>query len=74
MSTAYLGNPRVLGTLGLAPKEIQTPVIEADLLWPRIGRAPDQIRYQPGEVSAPGTLPPLDPLGPVAPAYQERKA
>ena len=41
----YLGHESVLSELGLAPPEIESPVCEADLLWPAIGMPGAAIRY-----------------------------
>ena len=53
----------------LAPRRIETPVCEADLLYPPIGRGPEAIAYTRADLSAPGTRPPLAPDTPLHPDY-----
>ncbi len=70
LGTAYLGDGQVLGHLGLGPKRFSTPVIEADLLWPRIGRPPSQISVTRHDLTPiPNTIP-LIPSGPTEPGYE----
>jgi hypothetical protein len=62
LTNGYLADHGVLSALGLAPFAIETPVAEADLLYPPIGRPRAAIRH-----AAP--TPPSEgrPLGPAAP-------
>jgi hypothetical protein len=41
----YFGRPETLRALDLEPFEMETPVCEADLLYPPIGESPDAIAY-----------------------------
>jgi len=61
LTLAYLGDPAVLGELGLAPMAIDTPVCPADLLWPRAGRTREEIAYGPEDVTVPGAGSPPGP-------------
>jgi hypothetical protein len=49
----YFAHPPVQRQLGVAPLAIETPVCEADLLYPPIGRLPEAIAHRPSDVSAP---------------------
>jgi len=69
LTLAYLGDPAVVRELGLAPKAIDTPVCQADLLWPRAGLARERIAYGPGDVTAPSAGVPLAPDAPLHPDY-----
>ncbi len=51
LTMGYFADDEVQGTLGLVPREIQSPVVEADLLYPPIGRPKSEIRHR--AVSAP---------------------
>lgn len=70
LTMGYFADPTVLRSLDLAPKAIDTPVVEADLLYPPIGTSPDAIRHVPGDLSAPGGEP-LGPGAPIHPDYRE---
>jgi hypothetical protein len=50
---AYFAYPPVQRQLGVAPLAIETPVCEADLLYPPVGRLPAAIVHAPGDVTAP---------------------
>ena len=65
----YFAAPAVLRELRLAPYAIETPVCEADLLYPPIGRDVDAIRFSRAELTAPSDGRPLDLDGPIHPAY-----
>jgi hypothetical protein len=62
LTNGYVADPAVLASLGLAPFAIDTPVAEADLLYPPIGQPRSAIRHA-------AVTPPSDgrPLGPDAP-------
>ena len=49
----YFAHPPVQRQLSVAPLAIETPICEADLLYPPIGRLPDAIVHRPGAVNAP---------------------
>ena len=69
LTNAYVADPAVLRHLGLAPFAIETPVCEADLLYPPIGRPKSAIRH--AETTPPSDGTPLDPAAPRHPAYRE---
>jgi hypothetical protein len=46
-------------------------VCEADLLYPPIGRGPEDIAYGPADLTPPGDAAPLDPDGPLHPRFAE---
>lgn len=74
LTMGYLGHPVVMRHLGVAPYAIDTPVCEADLLYPAIGTHPDQIPYTEQDLSEPSNGTPLDLAGPLHPDYAETKA
>ena len=59
VTLGYLADPAVLRALGLAPKAIESPVCEADLLWPRVGERRDQIPYRREDLTDPSAGLPL---------------
>lgn len=70
LTMGYFADAGVLRALGLAPREIEPPVIEADLLWPRVGEHPQDIRFSAGDV-APVAAPALGPLTDGTPLHPE---
>ncbi len=68
---AYFAHPPVLRQLRLAPYAIESPVCEADLLYPRIGALPETIAYTSDDLSKSDGVP-IDLDGPLHPAYAER--
>lgn len=60
----YFADPAVLRSLRLAPFRIDTPVCEADLLYPPVGAGRDAIPFGPGDLTPPSDGTPLDPQGP----------
>ncbi len=71
LTMGYFGDPAVLRALGLAPRAIESPVCEADLLWPRVGEHPSTIRYRPEDVVP---RPPAEPLGVVGALHPDYEA
>ena len=71
LTMGYFSHPPVLRQLRVAPLAIETPVCEADLLYPPIGRPPEAIRFGPADLSPPGVREPVDLDGPLHPAYAE---
>jgi hypothetical protein len=71
LTSAYFASPTVLRATGLAPLAFETPVVAADLLYPPIGQPREAIRWRPEDVAPPAARPPLDPHGPLHPAYAE---
>ena len=68
LTMGYLGHPIAMRFLHLAPLDFQSPVCEADLLYPRIGEHPDTIRWTEADLSvSDGT--PLAADGPAHPKY-----
>jgi hypothetical protein len=68
----YFAHPPVQRQLGVAPLAIETPICEADLLYPQIGRLPETIAYRPGDVNAPvDRAEPLRLDGPLRPSLAE---
>lgn len=74
LTMAWFAHPPVMRQLRVAPLEIPTPICEADLLYPPIGRSPDAIRYTPADLTPPSDGTPLDLDGPLHPAWAERSA
>jgi hypothetical protein len=74
LTMGYFDSPAVLRATGLAPLAIETPVVEADLLYPRIGCARDTIRWRPEDLGRPVPRAPLDPHGPLHPSYAADRA
>ena len=69
LTMGYLGHPVAMRYLGLAPLDFPSPVVEADLLYPAIGASKDSIRFSEADLwESDGT--PLDPHGPVHPAFR----
>jgi hypothetical protein len=72
LSMGYLAHPRVLRQLRLAPHDFETPVCEADLLYPPIGRGPEAIRYSSADLTPPSDGTPLSLERPLHPRYAEK--
>lgn len=71
LTMGYLGDPVALRHLRLAPYDIQSPVAEADLIYPAIGAHPDTIVLTRDDLStSDGT--PIDLTGPLHPDFAER--
>lgn len=71
VTMAYFANPAVLRGMGLAPLEMESPVIDADLLFPPIGQPKSAIRFVPADRDRAVSRAPLDPHGPLDPKYRE---
>lgn len=71
LTMGYFASPEVLRTLHLAPYAIATPVTEADLLYPPIGKGPEAIRWGPADLTAPSDGSPIPIDAPLHPAYAE---
>ena len=69
LTLGYFAHPPVLRQLRLAPLAIETPVCEADLWFPPIGKGPEAIRLTRDDLTPPGEGVPLDPNGPVDRRY-----
>ena len=70
LTMGYLGHPAAMRHLKVAPLWIDTPVCEADLLYPPVGESRDAIFLGPNDVTPPSAGVPLDPDGPLHPEYQ----
>lgn len=55
----YFAHPEVLRSLDLEPFEIETPICEADLLYPPIGELPEDIVYGEEDLTPPSDGTPL---------------
>jgi hypothetical protein len=64
VTLGYFAHPPVLRQLGLAPWAIDTPVCEADLLYPRVGSHPDSIAWTRADLTPSRAAVPLDCAGP----------
>jgi hypothetical protein len=69
LTMGYLGHPAVMRHLRVAPYAIDSPVCEADLLYPAIGAHPDLIPHSERDLSPPSDGTPLDIDGPLHPDY-----
>lgn len=65
LTMGYFAHPPVLRALNLAPFAIETPVVEADLLYPRIGQHPDSICLTRADLTPNGEVTPLRLDGPI---------
>ena len=71
LTMGYMSSPAVLRALELAPREIPTPICEADLLYPRIGALPQTIALRAADLTPPSDGTPLGPSGPLRADYAE---
>ena len=69
----YFAHPVVLRHLRLAPYAIATPVVEADLLYPRVGAHPATIRFTEADLTPYAPARPLDLDGPLHPDVAEAR-
>lgn len=67
LTNGYVADPAVLSALGLAPYAVETPVAEADLLYPPIGRPRSAIRHAALTPASDGR--PLAPDAPRLPGF-----
>ena len=68
LTLGYFSHPPLLRALGVAPYAIETPVCEADLLYPRIGAHPSTIPYTREDLSESDGVP-IDLEAPLHPDY-----
>jgi hypothetical protein len=71
LTMGYFAHPPVVRRLGLAPLVIESPVCEADLLYPRIGERPESIAETAADLTAPSEGVPLPQDGPLHPGFAE---
>jgi hypothetical protein len=71
LTMGYLGHPRAMRAVNLAPYQLPTPICEADLLYPRIGAHPDSLQLTRADLTPPSDGTPLCLDGPLHPDYAE---
>lgn len=71
LSMGYFADPAVLRALRLAPYEIEPRIVEADLLYPRVGQPLESIAYTRDDLTPPDRRPPLDLDGPLRSDFAE---
>ncbi len=71
LTMGYLGHPEVLRHLRLAPYAFESPVTEADLLYPKIGAHPDTIALGESDLTPASDGTPVDLEGPLHARYAE---
>jgi len=71
LTMGYFAHPPVLRQLGVAPLAIDTPICEADLLYPPIGKLPADIAYTRDDLSMPDVGVPLSLDAPLHPDFAE---
>ena len=69
LTMGFFSHPPVLRQLGLAPLDIETPVCEADLLYPPIGRDPEAIVFTASDLGPRTEAEPLGSGTPLHPRY-----
>ncbi|MCP5044921.1 MAG: hypothetical protein GY944_28165 [bacterium] len=69
LTMGYLGHPEVMRHLRVAPYDFESPIAEADLLYPKVGEHPDTISYSESDLTAPSDGTPIDIEGPLHPRY-----
>jgi hypothetical protein len=72
LTMGYFAHPPVLRQLGVAPLAIATPVCEADLLYPPIGKPRSAVRYRREDLTPPSDGVPLALDAPLHPDFAER--
>jgi hypothetical protein len=73
LTMGYFADPAVLRELGLAPRAVQTPTIEADRLWPPIGEPRSRIASDL-VLTPEGHAEPLGATGELHPDYRPAAA
>jgi hypothetical protein len=69
LTMGYLGHPEVMRFLNVAPFDFESPICEADLLFPSIGMHPDDNPLGPGDLTPPSNGVPIDLDGPLHPDF-----
>ena len=72
LGIAYLGHPATMRYLRVAPYDFESPVLDADVLYPPIGLGPEAVPFAPEDRTAPSDGVPIDLDSPVHPDYAER--
>lgn len=70
LTMGYFASPAVLRAVGLAPRAIDPVIVEADLLYPRVGRRRDSIAFTAADL-CPSDGRPLRPDAPLHPDFAE---
>lgn len=73
LTMGYFAHPPVVRRLGLAPLAIESPICEADLLYPRIGERPESIGKTAADLTAPSEGIPLPQDGPLHAGFAEQR-
>jgi hypothetical protein len=71
LTMGYFGHPPVLRRLGVAPFAIESPICEADLLYPPIGARSADIAYTRDDLTTARDVSPLLPGSPLHPDFAE---
>jgi len=71
LTLGYFAHPAVLRQLGLVPFALESPLCEADLLYPRIGAHPSSIPHTRDDLTGPSDGTPLALDAPRDPRYAE---
>jgi hypothetical protein len=74
LTMGYFAHPPLLRYLGVAPLAIDSPICEADLLYPRIGAMPSTIEYTRDDLTPPSAGTPLALDAPLDPRYVAEEA
>ena len=71
LTLGYFAHPPVTRRLGVAPPAVETPVCEADLLYPPIGAGPEAIAFTADDLTEPSDGTPILPGAPRHRRYVE---
>jgi hypothetical protein len=71
VTLGYFAHPPVMRALGVAPFAIETPICEADLLYPRVGASRSSIRLTREDLTPPSDGTPLTLGTALKPGYDE---
>ena len=71
LTLGYFAHPAVLRQLGLAPFVLESPICEADLLYPRVGAHPTSIPYARDDLTDPSDGTPIALDTPLDPRFAE---
>jgi hypothetical protein len=74
LTMGYFAHPPVLRQLGVAPFAIESPICEADLLYPRIGAPSDGIPYTREDLTTAREAAPLLPGSPLRADFSEERS
>lgn len=74
LTASYFASPAVMRATGVAPLAFETPVVEADLLYPPIGQPRAAVRWRRADLERAVARTPLDPHGPLHPDYAEGRS